>query len=184
MVHLSFNHLTFNVSLWPGIVVDNCIYAMGHYSLHSGRHECRPPASNRREIVVINMETPKMFWACSRMGTERNCALVTTCINCMEYWSMHQFSLADVTLSAAVILKLATFPRSNHHRLSACTVNTYWHVSDMICPINNTAFSPITMTIQSPFNFHDDNKMVWRLKLPPLMISWHSLRQKQYFCYD
>lgn len=90
-------------------------------------------------------------------------------------------------LTSPAFLKLTTFPRSNPHSHSACTVDTYKYVSDMIFRVNRTTLSPITMTIQSPYN---TSKFAWLLNYLrwwfPIIICYYArpLGQEQYFCDD
>ena len=95
-------------------------------SLLNGRRECRPLATNRREMVLVDMGTSRVSCTCCRMEVQVTCGSATACRR------MRRSTRTDVTRAAPAPLNLATFPCSNHVRHSRCTVDASMWVSAAI----------------------------------------------------
>lgn len=121
-----------------GIVWHHCrhwrLYYVVNSSLLKCRYKCKLLTTNWLEMVLVSMGTSKVSWTCCRMQIEVACLFNTSCQR------MCQSTCVDISLVAPTLLKLATFPHSNHFCCSWCTVNTSRCVSPAICHINQPAF--------------------------------------------
>lgn len=112
----------------------------------NGRHQRRPLATNRRQMVLLDVGASRVSCTCSRISVHVLCGAANASHRTRRTTS------ADITLADSIHSKRSTVPCSINRRHNWSNVDAYRYLSASSCrKVQPALLSSITMTLVNSF---------------------------------